>query len=111
MITSSLMTAELILNHVVESGRDSYNKPTYTRSSQTVRGYFDPRRTNTVVEGGDIRKTDVVVFVQPTVDLDGLESVTFNGTTYDIDGVPLPHWNPVRSRFEYVAIYLREGKA
>jgi len=109
MITSALMTASVTLNRRVQTGVDAYNKPIVTLSPTVVKAYYAPRRTNTVVDGGDILKTDFKVIVQPFTDLDALESVIVEGNTYEVDGIPVPHWNPLTSRVEYITIYLREG--
>lgn len=111
MIPGAMMTAEVTLNYKIVTGHDAYNKPITSETSTTIKAYYRGRRTNTVVDGGDILKTDMQIIVQPSTPVDNLVSVAINNETYGIDGVPVPHWNPRSATVEYIAIYLREGKA
>ena len=109
MIPATMMTADITLNYKTVTGVDAYNRPVVSESSVTVKGFYQGRRTNTVVDGGDILKTDAMVIVQPDVSVDDLESVTINNETFGIDGVPMPHWNPRSVSVQYIGIYLRKG--
>lgn len=109
MIPGTMMTADVTLTYKTVTGHDNYNKPIVSETSDTVKAYYRGRRTNTIVDGGDILKTDAQIILQPDTVTDDLISVTIHNETYGIDGVPVPHWNPRSAKIEYIAVYLRKG--
>ena len=111
MISTSMMTADVTLTYKTEGSVDAYNRPSVSESSSTVKAYYRGRRTNTLVDGGDILKTDSQIILQPDTVTDGLVSVTIHNETFSIDGEPVPHWNPRTAQIEYIAVYLRKGNS
>jgi hypothetical protein len=53
--------------------------------------------------------SDAMVIVQPSVSITSIESVVVDGIRYQMDGEPMPHWNPLRRSVQYYALYLRRG--
>ena len=112
MITASLMTADITITARGVTPTNEYNPEVVSAPiTVTVKGYYRPTRTNTIIEGGDILKTDARVIVQPTVATDNIVSITVENEVFDVDGVPEPHWNPLTQRIEYIAISLRKGES
>jgi hypothetical protein len=109
MIPARLMTSDIVLERRTETGRDSYNHPTYTTTKETVKGYYQARRSNTVVSGGEVLKTDDSVILQPGTNVTGLAFVTAGGIRFEVDGEPMPHWNPLKTAVQYIRVDLRRG--
>jgi hypothetical protein len=111
MIPSHLMTADITIEYASHSVTyNSYHQevkgaPTVV----TTKGYYRPRRSNTIVSGGDVLTSDASVIVQPGTRYDGISSVTVEGHRFEPDGEPMPHWNPLKSAVEYIRIDLRKG--
>lgn len=81
--------------------------------SETVKGFYQPIRTNVSMTDGATRQLDAFVIVpyRPIYDSPSMEfeSVTVNGRRYQVDGEPMSHRNPSTGRMEYTKITLRRG--
>ena len=107
MLPAHLLTATVTLTY--ESAGNSYNSSASAKPDVDVRAYFRPRRSNTVVSGGELLTADYSLMLNWDVDVEGLAGVIVNGEMFALDGPPMPHWNPVRGSVEYVRIDLRQG--
>lgn len=112
MISRQMMNADVTINYRPKQiGVDSYNQPLFDDGqSVTVKGYYRPRRSRTVVSGGsELLEADAIVLLQPSVLTDDIESVEVEGMRFSLDGDPLTHWNPNRVRVTYKQLDLRRG--
>lgn len=110
MISARMMSEDIDIHYRAAPSPNAYNTPQRVPgASVTVKGYFRPRRSNTVVTDGETLKTDATIMVSPTVDVEHIEYVVVHGVRYSLDGEPLPHWNPLSRGIEYYSIYLRRG--
>lgn len=107
MLPSHLLTAKVTLHF--ESTPNSYNYSAVAKPSADARAYFRPRRSNTLINGGELLSADYSLMLNPSVDVEGLASVEIQGESFMLDGPPMPHWNPVTGQVEYVRIDLRQG--
>ena len=107
MLPAHLLTATVTL--VYEQAENGYNSSVVAKPNVDVRAYFRPRRSNTVVNGGELLTADYSIMLNWDVDVEGLAGVIVNGETFALDGPPMPHWNPVQGSVEYVRIDLRQG--
>jgi hypothetical protein len=107
MLPAHLLTATVTL--VYEQAGNSYNSSAPAKPDVDVRAYFRPRRSNTVVNGGELLTADYSIMLNWDVDVEGLAGVIVNGEMFALDGPPMPHWNPVQGSVEYVRIDLRQG--
>jgi hypothetical protein len=107
MLPAHLLTATVTL--VYEQAGNSYNSSAPAKPNVDVRAYFRPRRSNTVVNGGELLTADYSIMLNWDVDVEGLAGVIVNGEMFALDGPPMPHWNPVQGSVEYVRIDLRQG--
>ena len=107
MLPAHLLTATVTL--VYEQAENSYNSSVAAKPNVDVRAYFRPRRSNTVVNGGELLTADYSLMLNWDVDVEGLAGVIVNGETFMLDGPPMPHWNPVKGSVEYVRVDLRQG--
>lgn len=111
MIVARLMTADITINY--RSAAVTYNS--YHQEQKTapvavqVKGYYRPRRSNTIVAGGDVLTSDASIIIQADVKYTEIESVVIEGGRFEPDGEPMPHWNPLKNAIEYVRIDLRKG--
>jgi len=112
MIPAHLMTADITIHYRGATVRDSYNQVVHVGKGGTsvaVKGYYRPRRSNTIVSGGDVLTSDASIILQPSVSVDNIESVEIESHRFEPDGEPMPHWNPLKNEIEYVRIDLRKG--
>jgi len=112
MINKMMMNADVTLTYKPEqTGVDGYNHPVYGDARVvTVKGYYRPRRADTVIGGGsELLKAEAMVFLQPSVDTEDVDSIEVEGMSFYLDGDPMEHWNPSRSRVAYKRLYLRRG--
>lgn len=110
MLSTSLLTLDVILHYRTSGTPNSYNQPsTGTPSSVTVKGYLRPLRTNTTVTGGEEITSDASMIVQPLDTPTGIVSVEAGGRRYNVDGEPVAHVNPISGQVAYHQIYLRRG--
>ncbi len=108
MLPAHLLTATVTLVYD-QIHNNSYNSSAPAKPNVDVRAYFRPRRSNTVVNGGELLTADYSIMLNWDVDVEGLAGVIVNGETFALDGPPMPHWNPVQGSVEYVRIDLRQG--
>jgi hypothetical protein len=108
-IPARLMTADVTLAHRVPDAPDAYNQPTFTIRLETVKGYYLPRRSNTVVSSGEVEKSDESVMINPGPKVDDLDHVIVDGERFGVDGEAMNHWNPRSASIGYVRIDLRRG--
>ena len=107
MLPAHLLTATVTLKY--ESAENSYNSSAPAKPSVDVRAYFRPRRSNTLISGGELLGADYSLMLNWDADVEGLAAVVVNGQMFMLDGPPMPHWNPVTGSVEYVRIDLRQG--
>jgi adenine deaminase len=106
------MTADITIHYQGPTTRDAYNQVVHTGkggTSVTVKGYYRPRRSNTIVAGGDVLTSDASIIIQADVKYTEIESVMIEGQRFEPDGEPMPHWNPLKNAIEYIRIDLRKG--
>lgn len=111
MIPRHMMTAEVDIEYTGETTLDRYNRPVAASEPTvvTLSAYYRAGRTSVNVSGGDTVEADMRVFLQPNVDLTGVEAVVVEGRRYKVDGQPQPHWHPSRKKVMYQVLALRRG--
>jgi hypothetical protein len=110
MIPAHLMTAEVVLTHRDTVAVDRYNLPSgASKRTETVLAYYRPRRTESVVDGGEQVVAGMLLYLQPDVVTDHIESVQIEGKRYAPDGQAQPHWHPQTSKVMYQTLLLRRG--
>jgi len=105
MLPSHLLTATVTL--VYEQAENGYNSSAPAKQSVDVRAYYRARRSNTLVQGGELLTADYSIMLNWDADVEGLTGVIVNGDQFLLDGPPMPHWNPMTGSVEYVRIDLR----
>jgi len=105
MLPSYLLTATVTL--VYDQAENGYNSSAPAKPSVDVRAYYRARRSNTLVQGGELLTADYSIMLNWDVDIEGLTGVVINGEEFLLDGPPMPHWNPMTGSTEYVRIDLR----
>lgn len=105
-----MMSADITINYRGEATVNKYNQQVDGEPVPVqVKGYFRPRRSNTIVTGGESLQSDASIIVYPDVSPDGIASVVVGGVQYSVDGEAMRHWNPAKGRVEYLRIDLRRG--
>ena len=105
MLPSYLLTATVTL--VYDQAENGYNSSAPAKPDVNVRAYYRARRSNTLVQGGELLTADYSIMLNWDVDIEGLTGVVINGEEFLLDGPPMPHWNPMTGSTEYVRIDLR----
>lgn len=105
MLPNHLLTATVTLRFAAPE--NSYNSSAPAKPDVDVRAYFRARRSNTLVQGGELLTADYSIMLNWDVDIEGLTGVVINGEEFLLDGPPMPHWNPMTGSTEYVRIDLR----
>lgn len=105
MLPSHLLTATVTL--LFQAAENGYNSSAAAKPSVDVRAYYRARRSNTLVQGGELLTADYSIMLNWDVDIEGLTGVIVNGDQFLLDGPPMPHWNPMTGSVEYVRIDLR----
>ena len=118
MIPSRMMTASVVVERHPAAPvpvRDRYNRPVESapqaRSRETVSAYFRPRRSNTVIDGGENIEAEMQVIFQPNLETRDIAAVWVDGLRYEPDGQAQPHWHPISQKVMYRSLWLRKGTA
>ena len=116
MIPSRMMTAQVLVerhDHPPVVKRDRYNRPLEgeptARSRESVNAYYRPRRSNTIIENGEIIEAEMQVIFQPDEVTDDISAVWIEGLRYEPDGQAQPHWHPIQRQVMYKSLWLRKG--
>ena len=117
MIPSRMMTASVVIErhpHAVVV-RDRYNRPVesapHARARETVSAYYRPRRSNTIIDGGENIEAEMQVIFQPDLETADIAAVWVDGLRYEPDGQAQPHWHPISQKVMYRSLWLRKGTA
>ena len=116
MIPSRMMTAQVTVErHPIPfvAQRDRYNRPVEggptARAVEAVSAYYRPRRSNTIVDNGEIIEAEMQVIFQPDAVTDDISAVWIEGLRYEPDGQAQPHWHPISRVIMYKSLWLRKG--
>ena len=116
MIPSPMMTATVLVERhpappVVQ--HDRYNRPIESapqaRAHEAVSAYYRPRRSNTIIDNGEIIEAEMQVIFQPTEVTRDIKAVWIEGLRYEPDGQAQPHWHPISQKVMYQSLWLRKG--
>lgn len=116
MIPFPMMTATVLVERHPAPPvalRDRYNRPIESapqaRTSDTVSAYYRPRRSNTIVDNGEIIEAEMQVIFQPNEVTRDIAAVWIEGLRYEPDGQAQPHWHPLLKKVMYQSLWLRKG--
>lgn len=90
----------------VPGPKDDYGDDTFVTTEVTVTGAFDPGG-GYGENGADTVDTRPSVLLPPGVDLDWTSAVKYAGTTYEVDGPPMPWSSPFTGRQFGVQVKLK----
>lgn len=118
MIPFRMMTASVVIERHPPAPvvvRDRYNRPVESapqaRSRETVSAYYRPRRSNTIIDGGENIEAEMQVIFQPDLETRDIATVWVDGLRYEPDGQAQPHWHPILQTVMYRSLWLRKGTA
>jgi hypothetical protein len=73
---------------------DALGNDTWTTTSTTVRGAFDPGTSVESVQGQDLLVTSPRVFLPAGTDVGAIDAIDVAGSRYEVDGSPNDYTNP-----------------
>lgn len=73
---------------------DAYGNDTWTTTSSTVRGAFNPGASSEAVQGQDLLTVQPAVYLPPGTVVAAVDAVQVDGLTYEVDGNPNAWTNP-----------------
>lgn len=116
MIPFRMMTALVVIERhppVPVVVRDRYNRPVESapqaRTREMVSAYYRPRRSNTLIDGGENIEAEMQVIFQPDLETRDIAAVWVEGLRYEPDGQAQPHWHPISKKVMYRSLWLRKG--
>jgi len=107
MLPSNLLTQDATL--LFDQPDNGYNVLPQSRDSEVVRAYFKPRRSDTIVNGGQVLTNEYSLLFNYHTNVDGLTGVEVDGDLFTIEGSPMVHWNPTSMSIEYLRVDVRRS--
>lgn len=93
----------------VKGAPDAFGNDTWTTTTTTVTGAFDPGTSVEQIQGEDLLVTQPRVFLPAGVDVAAVDSVQFGGQSYEVDGAPIPWTSPLTGWSPGVEVKLRRA--
>jgi hypothetical protein len=84
----------IVLVRRVKAAPDVLGNDTWTTTTSTVSGAFNPGTSVELVQGEDILTTQPTVMLPPGTLVEAIDAVQVDGLTYEVDGSPNSPVNP-----------------
>ena len=84
----------IVLVKRVRGNPDGFGNDTWTTTTTTVTGAFNPGTSSELVQGQDVVTTQPSVYLPPDADVAAVDAVQVGGVQYEVDGLPALWVNP-----------------
>lgn len=84
----------ITLVHRTKGAPDTYGNDTWTTTSTTVVGAFNPGGSSESVQGQDVLTVQPAVYLPAGTPLASIDGVQIRGLSYEVDGAPNTWVNP-----------------
>jgi hypothetical protein len=91
----------------VKAALDAFGNDTWTTTTATVSGAFNPGTSVELVQGEDLLTTQPTVMLPPGTQVNALDAVQVDGLVYEVDGSPNSPVNPFTGWAPGVVVKLR----
>lgn len=72
---------------------NGFTKKTWT-TGDTLRGWITQQSSTEVLDGREAQVSSWVLFVETAATVEGVDRVTWDGLTFEVDGTPRRAWTP-----------------
>lgn len=109
-IPARLLRQPLLVQKTSTTATDDYGNTVVAAEGLPVqvRGLLDFQQSTEVINDRDTVTTQWLAFVPADTDIDALDYVIFNGSTFRVTGQPQQVWNPRRGSVSHIEVRLTE---